>query len=74
MRNRSQCDRILAYLKDGKRITAEVSYHLFGCMRLAARIADLKKRGYNIGTTMRYEIDEDGNPVRYAVYYYEGDK
>ena len=44
----SQADAILAYLKDGNGITPIDALNLFGCFRLGARIADLKKRGYDI--------------------------
>ena len=39
----SQKSRILAYLKKGNRITSLEALHLFGCLRLASRIADLRK-------------------------------
>lgn len=73
MRKRTQCDNILAHLKREGRICSFTALRLYKCMRLAARIADLRARGYDITTIMRYEIDEDGNPVKYAVYYYEGE-
>lgn len=39
----SQCKRILAYLLTGSRITSLEALRLFGCMRLASRISDLRK-------------------------------
>lgn len=48
----SQCKKILAYLKEGNGITTAIAVDKFGCYRLAARISDLKKKGYNIGTEM----------------------
>lgn len=39
----SQKARILAYLQKGNRITSLEALHLFGCLRLASRIADLRK-------------------------------
>lgn len=50
-RKLSQCDQILGYLKEGHSITPIDALNLFGCFRLAARIADLKKRGNEIITT-----------------------
>lgn len=47
----TQCARILSYMQEGKSITGMDALHLFGCFRLPARIADLKKKGYNILTT-----------------------
>ena len=39
----SLCKRILAYLLNGSRITSLEALRLFGCMRLASRISDLRK-------------------------------
>lgn len=39
----SQSRRILTYLKEGNTITAREARLLFGCDRLAARIADIEK-------------------------------
>lgn len=44
----SQCDQILAHLKRGKPLTPGGAMMLFGCYRLAARIQDLRHRGYAI--------------------------
>lgn len=44
----SQCDRIANHLKAGRAITALEALERFGCMRLAARIADLRERGWEI--------------------------
>ena len=45
----SQCNMIATYLKKGFSITSLEALNLFGCMRLASRICDLRERGYNIG-------------------------
>lgn len=39
----SQCKRILAHLLNGSRITSLEALRLFGCMRLASRISDLRR-------------------------------
>lgn len=39
---------ILLYLKEHGSITALDAIREFGCMRLAARISDLRERGYDI--------------------------
>jgi hypothetical protein len=44
----SQEDMILEYLKHGNRLTPLEALHRFGCLRLGARIWDLKQRGYDI--------------------------
>lgn len=44
----SQCTQILTVLINGKRITPLDALDLFGCFRLASRISELKKLGWNI--------------------------
>lgn len=46
--NATQCAKILAHLKKGLTITSLEALQMFGCMRLASRISDLRKRGENI--------------------------
>lgn len=46
----SQCDRIVNYLKAGYSLTSLEALQMFGCMRLASRICDLRDRGYEINT------------------------
>lgn len=41
--SRSQNARIAAYLKDGNSITPMDALNKFGCLRLGARIADIKE-------------------------------
>ena len=48
----SQSARILSHLKSGKSITPIEALTLFDCFRLGARIADLRKEGYEIKTTI----------------------
>ena len=44
--SKSQTDRILEYMLAGNSITPLEALNRFGCFRLGARIADIKKRGY----------------------------
>lgn len=44
----SQCNQIAAWLRAGHTITALQALNLFGCMRLASRICDLRERGMDI--------------------------
>ncbi len=44
----SQARRILSYMKEGHTITGLEALDLFGCMRLGARIFDLKREGHVI--------------------------
>jgi hypothetical protein len=43
---KSQTDKILEWMLSGNTITPLEALNLFGCMRLGARIADIKKKGY----------------------------
>ena len=45
---KAQAENILAHLKKGRSITAIEALNLFGCLRLSARIYDLRKSGYCI--------------------------
>lgn len=66
--NASQCQRILAHLKTGQSITAIGALDKFGCNRLAARIADLRKTGHEISTTTITVFNRDGGKCRVAEY------
>ena len=68
----AQNDRILEYLMDKGSISGHEARRLCHCERLASRIYDLKSVGHDIRTVMQYEIDENGDPVRWAKYYYHG--
>jgi len=50
MAKQSQTNQILNYLSNGKGITPIDALNRFGCFRLAARIADLRKCGHLIFT------------------------
>lgn len=49
---RTQGDKILAHLNRGQPITPMTALSRYGCLRLAARIAELKQRGHDIRTHM----------------------
>lgn len=46
----SQNAGILAALKEGAKITPMGALRRFGCFRLSARIADIRKMGYKVKT------------------------
>lgn len=48
MAKMTQCDRILRHMKDYGSIDPMEAIRDYGCMRLSARISDLKDRGYKI--------------------------
>ena len=62
-RMKSQQQEILGWLTKGFALTSLEALNLFGCMRLAAVIHMLKKKGYRIVT----KIINDGER-RYAQY------
>ena len=59
----SQNIKIVKHLLSGKSITPMEALNLYGCFRLAARISDLRDKGYNI----RMELTE-ANGKRFAKY------
>ena len=63
----TQNDMILRYLQSGKTLTGLEALHLFGTMKLATRISELKDEGHNIS------VETEHNPVtkkHYAKYRY----
>ena len=46
----SQCAQIKAWLQQGNKLTSLQALDLFGCMRLASRIHDLRNAGLDIHT------------------------
>jgi hypothetical protein len=62
----TQGDRILEHLQDGGTLTALGALERFGCLRLAARIADLRAAGHSIKTTT---VRDRINGKSYALYY-----
>ena len=61
----SQNSEILKFLKSGKSVTQLTAISEFGCLRLSARIADLKGLGYNI-TSKPYKVPRSKKIV--AIY------
>ena len=49
----SQGAAILNYMKSGNTLSPMEALHRFGCMRLAARIKELRRDGHNIVTTKK---------------------
>lgn len=63
-----QCKKILDYLQAHGSISQLEALREFGCMRLASRISDLKKAGYDIHREMVSFTARDGNKGYYARY------
>ena len=65
----TQCDMILAYLRENGSITQIEAASEFGCYRLSGRIYDLRERGYNIVKTMKTKKNRWGKVVHFAAYH-----
>jgi hypothetical protein len=62
----SQNKMILAYMMGGKRITALEALNLFGCLRLASRINDLRNQGFIIQKQM-VKTESDKHVMQYWI-------
>lgn len=60
----TQRGKILAYLQSGFEISAYEAFYRFGCLRLAARIEELRRLGHSIETVRQ----KTANGANYAVY------
>lgn len=65
----TQCEQVLEYMKDFGSITPLEAMQDIGCMRLAARIADLREQGHPIGRRMKTSKNRYGRDVTFAEYY-----
>lgn len=63
-----QREMILRYMRDFGSITPLDALREFGCMRLGARIYDLKRHGHQINSTMDSSVNRYGHTVHYARY------
>lgn len=68
-RAKSQTDRILNYMSEGRTITPGEALNLFGCMRLGARIADIKKKGFIVYSDFVNVPTKDGGTARVKQYH-----
>ena len=64
----TQNDRIVRHLKDYGSITSLEAMTEYGVMRLASRINDLKRQGYNIITEDCLGKDRYGHTCKFAKY------
>lgn len=64
----TQTQRILKHLETVGSITPREALDLFGCMRLGARIYDLKRAGYQIDSKIEWHRNRNGERVTYARY------
>lgn len=64
----TQCERILRHLKDFGPISSLEAVSEYGIMRLAARISDLKKKGYDISSETASAKNRYGEVTYFSVY------
>ena len=64
----SQCEKILCHLQTRGTITPVEAMNEYGCMRLGARIWDLRRAGHTIMREDETATNRYGQPVRYARY------
>lgn len=69
----TQCQQIADYIAEHGSITAKEAEDLFGCMRLASRIAELRKK-YHIVTKMEKGKNRLGKTTHYARYSFAEEK
>lgn len=60
----SQERQLQQYMEAGNTVTGLEALNLFGCMRLPARVADMKRNGVPVQDDWEYELDENGKVVK----------
>lgn len=69
----TQNEKVLQFLKDNGSITSMDAFNKLRITRLSARIFDLRKMGYKIGSVYRRVEDRHGNFMYgYDTYYLKG--
>lgn len=64
----TQCERILRHLRDYGSISSLEAITEYGILRLASRISDLKRQGFNISAERGKGKNRYGEPTSFAVY------
>ena len=64
----TQVEKIIDYIETEGSITPLDALREFGCMRLASRITDIKRMGYDVTVKMEKSKNRRGEFVRYARY------
>lgn len=64
----TQNEMVLAYMRDNGSITPKEAMDELGCMRLGARIYELKRRGVGIRREMVRQANRYGRVVSFARY------
>lgn len=64
----NQTQQILDHMKRCGSITPLEALREYGCMRLGARIWDLKRMGHRIRSEIVTDVNRNGEAVRFAQY------
>ena len=64
----TQCERIVQYMREFGSISTIQAFSDLGVTRLASRINDLKRMGYNISTTMGSGRNRYGEKTHFSIY------
>ena len=67
----SQCERIVQYINQHGSISTLEAFTDLGCTRLASRITDLKRQGYNIKSEYTEGKNRYGEKVYFKKYSFE---
>lgn len=67
----TQCEKILRHLQDVGSISPLDAIEQYGIMRLAARISNLRDKGYPIKSKMATGVNRYKEKVHYKIYYLE---
>lgn len=62
-------NKILAYLKQGGRLTVQKAIHLFSTTELRRIVSRLRKRGYPIADRRLNAVTSDGRQTQFKEYY-----
>jgi hypothetical protein len=65
----SQCDEVLRLLKDGRSITSREMIDDYGITRLAARVHELRQKGWLIDSLPVAVMNRYGRRVRVSQYW-----
>ena len=71
IKNPSQCEELLNYLRKHQSITAFQCYDRLGITQPAARVFELKEKGYDIRTERCQKKNKKGKIIRFVKYYLE---
>ena len=64
----TQCERILRHLQDYEIITRKEAINEYGIYRLASRISDLKRMGYQFEVSFGTGKNRYNEPTHFAIY------